>query len=360
MKILIACPSHQSYGVNSAIIRAFVDFGCETDISTWSESYTFLSRTKLFFCSQISSIVESFAKPGIMVGEFQRDMIMEYNKKLLQTVNATKPDVLLALKGDALLPDTIKKLRENSNIPLVLWCYDSAVRFRNILNGGKYYHLFYTCEPSDIPELQKYGIRAKFLPMAYDPHTYFRLEDKTVVRDVCFVGTLINYPQRRRVLGEIISRYNELNIEVWGPTWSIYYPFSLYEYLITQRDLRMHLHNHGIYPREVNKIYNTSKICLNTHHPQLKEGLNPRVFEIMGAGGFQLVDYKKKLEELFNVEKEMVYYKNEDDLLEKVGYYIENEDERKKIAERGMDAVKKKHTYKHRAQVILDDIKKIR
>ena len=48
--------------------------------------------------------------------------------------------------------------------------------------------------------------------------------------------------------------------------------------------------------------------------------MNPRTFEILGSGGFQLVDYRKQVEELFDIEKEVVCYRNKEDLLAKIEY----------------------------------------
>ena len=61
--------------------------------------------------------------------------------------------------------------------------------------------------------------------------------------------------------------------------WTWYDPFLQYEYKIKRKELGKHIQNYNIPPSEVNKIYNSTKINLNIHHPQSKEGLNPRTFE---------------------------------------------------------------------------------
>ena len=151
-----------------------------------------------------------------------------------------------------------------------------------------------------------------------------------------------------------------MELEIWGTAWIWYNLFCLYEYKIKRRALGKHIHNYNIPPEEVNTVYNSTKICLNIHHRQSKEGVNPRTFEILGAGAFQLIDYKKELEDMFDIGREIVCYKNEADLLDKIEYYLENEDERNKIARRGHEIVKKKHTYKHRAETILSDVEMLR
>ena len=342
------------------IAKAFYELGCEVKISNWPDfSGTLFDRTKLLIYEKIKALTNSL-DPSEIISNLFEEAIRDYNKDLLQEIVAIQPDVLLVLKGNILLPETLEKIRKESDVILVLWCYDSALRFSNVLKGGRYYHIFYTYEPTDIQGLRKYGIQANFLPMAYDPNSYFKLEDETYIRDISFVGALSVYPERKKILQLIISQHKNLSLEIWGTAWTGYNPFLLYEYKIKRRALGKHIHNYNIPPEEVNTVYNATKICLNIHHRQSKEGVNPRTFEILGAGAFQLIDYKKELEDLFDIGREIVCYKKEADLLDKIVYFLENEDERNKIARRGHEIVKKKHTYKHRAETILRDIEMLR
>lgn len=358
IKILIS--GSNFHGTNNTIAKAFCEYGCDVEISNWPDlSGTVFDRSKTLLYEKMNTLTNS-SDQEVILNLFKKT-IMEYNRKLLLEVSTKQPDVLLVLKGNILLPETLKKIRNNSDAVLVLWCYDSALRFSNVLKGGKYYHIFYTFEPTDIEVLKAYNIHALLLlPMAYDPNSYFKLEDATITRDLSFIGMLNVYPERKKILEMIISRYRRMRLEIWGTAWTWYNPFLQYEYKIKRRALGKRIHNYNIPPQQVNKIYNSTKICLNMHHVQSKEGVNPRIFEILGAGGFQLTDYKKTLENFFEIGREIECYKTEKDLLDKIEYYLQNEDERKKIAQRGNNIVKKKHTYKHRAKTILDDIEKIR
>lgn len=355
MNILISCP--QFHEIGNMIVNAFLKVGCEVNVSEWpSLKGTILTRTKALFYEKInfSKLTQSY-----MVDVLLEKTIKEYNKKLLQEIVEIHPDVLLVLKGDIILPETLSKIRDNSNVILILWCYDSALRFNNVLNGGNYYHIFYSYEPTDIKELEKHNIQAEFLPMAYDPNFYFKLENERQSIDISFVGMLNGYPERKDILENIALKNKKIDLDIWGIAWTPYNPFLQYEYKVKRRKLGKLIHNYNIPPEEVNKIYNSSRICLNIHHSQSKEGINPRTFEILGSGGFQLVDYKKKIDELFNIGQEIICYKNEKELFNNIEYYLENEDERRKIAQRGFEVVTAKHTYEHRVEIILNDIKKI-
>jgi spore maturation protein CgeB len=55
---------------------------------------------------------------------------------------------------------------------------------------------------------------------------------------------------------------------------------------------------------------------------------NMRVYEALGCGSFLLTDHANGIEDLFQVGKEIIIYNN-DDLLEKIDYYLSNKREKK-------------------------------
>jgi spore maturation protein CgeB len=59
------------------------------------------------------------------------------------------------------------------------------------------------------------------------------------------------------------------------------------------------------------------------------------------------------INELFEIDKHLVVYKNNDELIEKIKYYLDNKNERKLIENQGYEFVKENHTYFQRAKQIL-------
>ena len=74
----------------------------------------------------------------------------------------------------------------------------------------------------------------------------------------------------------------------------------------------------------------------------------------MGSGGFLLTNYQEDMFDCFEPGVDFVYYDSYDDLLEKVEYYLEHDEERQQIARNGYEKVKKYHTYRHRLDTILN------
>lgn len=95
-------------------------------------------------------------------------------------------------------------------------------------------------------------------------------------------------------------------------------------------------------------VYKNSKINLNITLRSIGSGIPLRSFDIMGCGGFLLTNYQADMFELFEPDRDFVYYTDYQDLLAKVEYYLTHEEERKQIARSGYEKVRKNHTYQHR------------
>lgn len=89
------------------------------------------------------------------------------------------------------------------------------------------------------------------------------------------------------------------------------------------------------YYTDMPKMFHTSKINLNITLRTICSAIPLRCMDIMGAGGFLLSNYQPELDFYFENGKEMVMYESQNDLLDKVSYYLEHEEEREEIAKNG-------------------------
>ena len=128
------------------------------------------------------------------------------------------------------------------------------------------------------------------------------------------------------------------------------HPVDLFTYI---RDFSMpNVSNHGAveYYKEAPAVFKKSKVNLNMTLRSIKNGVPLRAFDILGAGGFLLSNFQNGFLDLFIPGEDFVYYQNKTDLVDKVGYYLKHEEERKAIARNGHDKVAARHTYRHRVK----------
>lgn len=174
---------------------------------------------------------------------------------------------------------------------------------------------------------------------------YFRLEkskdsfsDIGLIFSTTVLGFKIAAIQRRRALAALSAKY----------------PVAVYSNSETSGLPMVNARGGVDYWSEMPKVFRASKINLNFTIPNIKSGLPLRIWDVLGAGGFLMTNYQAELPYYFEEGKEYVCFESEQELVEKCGYYLEHEEERKMIARNGYEKVKSFHTYQNRIERMME------
>jgi spore maturation protein CgeB len=99
-------------------------------------------------------------------------------------------------------------------------------------------------------------------------------------------------------------------------------------------------------------VYANSKINLNLFNVQCVNSPTIRMFDVMACGGFLLTEYRPFMDEFFSTGEHIAVFRNPDELVEKVNYYLSHEENRNQTAKAGQEFVLNHHRYRHRLPVI--------
>jgi spore maturation protein CgeB len=105
-------------------------------------------------------------------------------------------------------------------------------------------------------------------------------------------------------------------------------------------------------------IYQSAKIGINVHNRGDYTVGGYRLFDLPANGIMQISDGGQYLEQFFSVGEEVVSYRNEDDLIDKVKYYLDHDAERERIAINGFRRVRKDYKIAELLMKASDLIKK--
>ncbi len=108
------------------------------------------------------------------------------------------------------------------------------------------------------------------------------------------------------------------------------------------------------YYNDMPYVFKTTDINLNITLRSIQRGIPLRAMDILGCGGFLLTNYQEDMLRHFVPGEDFVYYESRQDLMDKIGYYLEKDQERRAIAESGYAKVKAQHTYEQRLEEIID------
>lgn len=95
------------------------------------------------------------------------------------------------------------------------------------------------------------------------------------------------------------------------------------------------------------KVFRFSRINLNLTLPSIETGAPQRIYDILAAGGFLLSNYQKEYEDLFELGKDFVAFRDLGELKEQTAYYLAHEQERKEIAAHGQQTVNRLYSLKN-------------
>lgn len=101
------------------------------------------------------------------------------------------------------------------------------------------------------------------------------------------------------------------------------------------------------YRTQMPLVFMASDLNLNITIRSIRSGIPLRCLDIMGAGGTLISNAQPEMEEYFAEGEEWIGFADLEELLCKAEYYLQHEQERKRIAERGYQKVRECFTYEH-------------
>jgi glycosyltransferase involved in cell wall biosynthesis len=205
---------------------------------------------------------------------------------------------------------------ESVKTPKLFWAIDThLINFLPWLQSDNINFVAFN-NPQD---LDKYQLENSFwMPYgASKKHHMIKYTDEKI-RDVVFIGGMI--PERQR----LCQKFGIEHLNAFGPNYI--------------------------------KEMQASKICFNL---SMSYDINAKYFEILSTGTFMLTNYNEYFHKFldYNEDVEKMFYYSEEDLGEKIKYYLENEEEREQIAKNVYSYIYENHTYENRAKLILENIK---
>lgn len=296
---------------------------------------------KTIYTGITASYLRAFKKLGINIDHFPYSLVGNriikklylknksfakiYNKnvtgKLYDQIKLNNYEVVFVIKGTYLIPDVLKNIK-NKFTNLKLLCFNPDDPFNKSLgssnsyikNSIKYYDHYFIWKKTLIDHILAAGAKyAHYLPFAADTDIIYPSKDLNIVQDidVSFIGNADSERISffRALEQEMIKRKSEIKINLFGNGWQN----------------SKHLIANG--PIEGEKLLYTiyrSKINLNILREQNKNSTNMRTFEIPAAGGFMLHEYSEEAIDFFKPGIEADYYKNVEDCVEKINYYLKN------------------------------------
>lgn len=272
---------------------------------------------------------------------------------VVEATNEHPIDILICVAQAPLSARALSEFRKRGIIT-AMWFVEDCDRFTTWQQISRYYDYMFLIQDGEYLKRVKAAgaAHAFYLPVGCSPlvHKPLSLTPDEVTRwgsDISFVGAGYNNRQ------QVFSRFPSSNFKIWGTEWPSGRPFDR---LVQEKGRRLE-------PEEYVKIFNASKININLHSSNERDGIepfgnfvNPRTFELASCGAFQLVDNRSLLPELFKADYEVATFSTLKELSEKIDYYLNHPEERQRMASAARKRALECHTYEHRMRSLLGHI----
>lgn len=297
--------------------------------------------------------VQRYARPGSLGFRVHRFLpvdawIKKANKDLVNTARAFKPDLILVFTGAEILPGTFAYLKTILDSSICWYWADPLPNLSRYICGSlPLTDIVFSYSENSLPVFQRMGAqRTVWLPFAGDlsAHPGEPADRDAYDWDISFIGSW--RPEREKVLQLIQQQWPDFRIKVSGPYW----------HRCTYRPLKKIASSRPVFGKEFADIVSRSFLNLNVMDDSNFPSVNMRFFEILTAGGAELCSASPEMEKTFVNRRQMLFFSDEQQLMDQVRFAIANPKEIDKIRKEGQNLLKERHLYRHRAASILQQL----
>ena len=212
---------------------------------------------------------------------------------------------------------------ENDEYELYDICFISSEKYANKIN-------------SEVTTL------VKPLLQCTDPEVFYNEKNEDYYNEILFVG--VTRGVYRQIIKDVMQ--TDFDVSIYGMDW---------EEFVDDKYIK----GNFIPNEKLHEYYSSCKILLNDHWEDMRDWDFPsnRLFDALACGAFVISDKIPSAETLF--DGNIVTYDNSDDLNDKLEYYLNHDEERIRMAQKGREIVLKYHTFDNRANTIVESIKNL-
>ncbi len=279
--------------------------------------------------------------------------IRALNAQLLRGTQSNGFDIVWVDKGVLIYPETLTALRSRAArrfavhyTPDPQLVHHKSRHFRACI---PIYDLAVTTKTFEIDLYKVHGVRDLLLVQQgygerFAQAAEARTADNEFFHDVCFIGHYEeHYAARLRAVTSAAPA------AIWGPGWTRY---------ARRHDwIRPHVNGEGIWGDEYPQALMRSRIALGLLSKQIPETTTTRTFEIPATGTFMLAERNSDHLSLFEEGKEAEFFSSDEEMSDKIRFYIANEAARTAIARAGRQrCLKSGYSDTAQLQRVLDHI----
>lgn len=250
-------------------------------------------------------------------------------------ISSFKPHMIILAAGGLTFSEEVSRLLKHKNIILLGITLSDPDVLSTAKNYANRFSFHTTNSKIALEQYKKLGFtNTYYFPFGIDSR--FFVPSPKLPKYQCEVCIIGHYDKSRLAMAKALKK--RFNTKIYGSNWpiknvaSVGYP----EWLTAVQSAKMVVD----FPR-TRAGYNNVKI---------------RLFEVAAAGTLLITEYVDEINEFFEYGKEIVGYKTEDEMYEKIKYYVDHPFKRIKTASKAQQKCAQKHMWRNRFEDLFKQI----
>ena len=272
--------------------------------------------------------------------------------KILDNLQVNDSVIVIFFNNGGLNTNFLNKLRKFENLFLVNFLSDHPYGLQKsqhyiLKQSAHLFDLFITFSTTINPILYRFGAKKVFnLPFAYCKYTHY-IDDKILQQfdnnEIHYYGTWT------KEVEEMLIPLLDYNLKIHGGTWD----------KSKNKDLRSIAHNSSkSYSRNMIKSARNAKLVINfTRAPHMCLH-TMKTFELTIAAACVISNFSEEQNYYYPNNDSMVFFNTKEQMLEKINYYLYNDDENIRIRKNALLKAKE-NNYHNRSKELINYLNKI-
>jgi len=228
-------------------------------------------------------------------------------------------DLILTFKNKKYSPEDVKKWKEKA--PVFVWTFDNMDRFSWFYDYARECDLWLGEELGRKSRWEREGLPFYYFPYHAVPPEVFHPTPQGKIYDVVFTGTPYGCeynPDKFELLMAIQDRFD---LHVFG---------NNKEGWATRGIKNVH---DPMFDKDLSDLYSKSRVVIAISNVQCEGYWSIRTSQALMCGAFTLVRFTPQMEK--ELKDNVIYFQDIPECLEKIEYYLNDYEEREKVAYKG-------------------------
>lgn len=286
----------------------------------------------------------------------------QLQRRLLDECDSFKPGLLFMFKPDGITNATLKRIRQ-SGIRVILWspdCFGANVP-EWVKAASSEIDLLCVSAKGLLPAYRQvchapayWLMEGAHLP-SFPTLSLSRAEQTPYASEVAFIGNIFHtgaqagdFNTRRNLLRQVGTNFD---LKIWG--------IQRYPDAAKKFGGRARIIEWPAYNEEYVKVCQSASVILGINLiNSIKLYFSNRTFLTLASGGFHITSYVPGLEAMFENHKHLVWFRDENECVELIDYYLKRPKRRQSIADAGQQLVRRKYSLARQVGRLLNLIRK--